>query len=994
MHTKLPTPWLLLMAIALLLAACDGNDSQSGTQTPANNAPTMDVVEMDIDDPDGAALPDTVEEDDILTDSVDEPDLQDPDAMDESDAEPEPDVATPPPTIASVLISPNQETFVRGDALRLRALPQVPDGQDIDDLNYTYQWTQTQGPALEIDGNGAQQITLTIPGVLDAVGEMALEVTANDGAAQSDPFEVRWTVANIAPQARVQALANVSPGQQVTLSGAESFDLDGDALTYRWAQRSGPEVALSDPSAQSPSFIAPAQPGELGFELVVNDGLEDSQVASAVVAVTAYTGQDAIFERNPFWHLSHQDIEFSRVTWSGQTLIALTGDNALITMDFSDPLAPQLLGTLADVGPGFGIALIGQRVFVRGRQSITAVDIGDLSNPARLGEHTVDIGLVLSGMTGHGDLLATANSDDELLLIDVSDPINMTTAGTIEWEGDIGELAFAPEGVLLVGSQDLLTSLDVSDPANPITLQELEVPSERRRINSIVIDGSRAWISHGSARSRAIDISDPQAMAITSTLRWTPNSSVVLAASGDRVVVRDFLAGVGVFDVSDLNNPRLLHNFADVEHNFHVRLLGERLVTSWPDGGVMSLRWNQPNPWLADHLIVQPTTAMAAQGDTAVFGWNQDFQHGLYVLDASNPDDLQLLTASPTQGNVLLWPIAIQNNALYTCNTSLNRFNAWDLTNPAQPTQAAELSTNQCSDLGVAHNGHLYSARSTRAFNILDTSQPLAPTQAGTFNSDVTISTTRHDMAVHNGYLFHVGFGFGLEVYDLQDPIAPVRIGRLSSVTDSPFAVIFQGDRAYVSADTEIWTVDISQPDTPRILGRVPLTSQRRTDRDGHHMALVGDMVVVDLEYGGLALIDIESDNRPRVMGKLDTLASGSIDFRDRITALPGGHMLLRDAETVITTLRAPTKHGNITDDAPTTGAPEQTLTVVFEDLDPAYELACAVSGGTCQVTDIEGTRATIEWQLPQRIGQYELAIAHGNDHFWIIDDRLQVTVQ
>jgi LmbE family N-acetylglucosaminyl deacetylase len=61
----------------------------------------------------------------------------------------------------------------------------------------------------------------------------------------------------------------------VQLDGSQSRDPDGDQLTFQWVQRSGPAVALSDPTSASPSFTVPAgltQNEVLTFELVVSDG--------------------------------------------------------------------------------------------------------------------------------------------------------------------------------------------------------------------------------------------------------------------------------------------------------------------------------------------------------------------------------------------------------------------------------------------------------------------------------------------------------------------------------------------------------------------------------------------------------------------------------------------------------------------------------------------------------------------------------------------------
>ena len=90
-----------------------------------------------------------------------------------------------------------------------------------------------------------------------------------------------------APVANAGESVDVSSGFNVLLDGSGSSDPDGDALTYTWTQTKGPDVTNGAGSLTGvdPSFIAPDSVDTLVFELVVNDGTQDSAPASVAVNV-------------------------------------------------------------------------------------------------------------------------------------------------------------------------------------------------------------------------------------------------------------------------------------------------------------------------------------------------------------------------------------------------------------------------------------------------------------------------------------------------------------------------------------------------------------------------------------------------------------------------------------------------------------------------------------------------------------------------------------
>ena len=105
----------------------------------------------------------------------------------------------------------------------------------------------------------------------------------------SDTFTVTVAVQpNRAPTADAGADQSVQAGATVTLDGTGSSDPDtGDTIAYSWSQTSGTTIALSDPSATSPTFTAPSANSTLVFELEVADSGSLTGTDTVTVTVTA-----------------------------------------------------------------------------------------------------------------------------------------------------------------------------------------------------------------------------------------------------------------------------------------------------------------------------------------------------------------------------------------------------------------------------------------------------------------------------------------------------------------------------------------------------------------------------------------------------------------------------------------------------------------------------------------------------------------------------------
>jgi hypothetical protein len=155
---------------------------------------------------------------------------------------------------------------------------------DVDGDPLTFRWAFTTRPP-------ESQATLVNPTlvnptfVVDEPGTYVVQLIVNDGFCDSLPATVRIDTLNTPPEANAGLDQTVSVGEAVQLDGSRSSDVDGDLLTFRWAFTTRPpesQATLVNPTLVNPTFVVD-EPGTYVVQLIVNDGLQDSESPDSVV---------------------------------------------------------------------------------------------------------------------------------------------------------------------------------------------------------------------------------------------------------------------------------------------------------------------------------------------------------------------------------------------------------------------------------------------------------------------------------------------------------------------------------------------------------------------------------------------------------------------------------------------------------------------------------------------------------------------------------------
>ena len=150
----------------------------------------------------------------------------------------------------------------------------------------------------------------------------ALLITAcgGGGGGESNTGATATGGSNRAPVAATSSEIDLARDSAAFLDGSASSDADNDALNFTWTQTGGADVTggAGILTGATPSFTSPEDVGTLFFDLVVNDGLADSDVVSIRINVLEHLGPSFYVDAdngddtlgdgsraNPFASISH-----------------------------------------------------------------------------------------------------------------------------------------------------------------------------------------------------------------------------------------------------------------------------------------------------------------------------------------------------------------------------------------------------------------------------------------------------------------------------------------------------------------------------------------------------------------------------------------------------------------------------------------------------------------------------------------------------------------
>ena len=557
---------------------------------------------------------------------------------------------------------------------------------------------------------------------LDGMGQQSVLL---DDYALVAAWDAGLQVIDIADPCSPQVVADlVVPGEQ-----ACALALDGTRLCLVDRELGLRVIDVSDP-------LAPVQLGLLGLDgwpwdlattgnlALVSDGVVGGV---SIIDISDPTSPVLLSEFHQSWHTYG-------VACAGTLAYLAEGDLGLLVLDISNPGAPVLLGELATNEPADGVTLFGDIAYVSSAiyhdGSLMVVDIADPTQPELMAE--LDLDAPITSMVVHDDRLYVTldpGTGTSLRIFDVSDPrapslFAEKRAGTgANHVAVSGGYVYIATGYEYTGGETRkFTIYDTGNWQSAEYSAEVDLPDQAL---GVAVGGSFAYIAERNAGLAVVDISDPDAPTVLSTV-WTGYARHVALAAMHAYVATIY--GLVVVDVSNPATPTIV---AEV-----------------------------PTTDTAKFTCIAGSLAYVATED------------GLLILDISIPSAPQQLTLLDlgTIGGYNALAIMGDYAFVLSFNDDLQVF---DVSNPEAPVLVGGLAGLNPLRISIA-DGIAYIANERYGLALVDVRDPHTPVLIGSYQSVGAVS----DVALMGDLAYLVSNGY-LRVVDIADPFHPTILGEV-----------------------------------------------------------------------------------------------------------------------------------------------------------------------------------------------------------------------
>lgn len=463
--------------------------------------------------------------------------------------------------------------------------------------------------------------------------------------------------------------------------------------------------------------------------------------------------------------------------------------SALVVYDVSVPSSPQLLGSYTPPG-GIGLvhhlAVQGNYIYVIdaafGIRILDATNISQIYQVGSFPHNQNDANFTRPVLSGNiiyylqdGDITGKI-----LVILDVLDPASPVQISSYSMSDSWSFHGFDYSNgyACIAGGSYGLRIIDVEDPGS---IMECGCYEPRNLANGLAISDDHAYISVISDSNNLLvyDVHDPSSpyevncLNIDGRPKWISVSENYLYVPGIEV---NLVPGVRVFDISNPATPVTVADWMCPPGTFGVPLSVERYqnlaLVAMAYGGVQIYDVTQINApvalgnWTLWDPISNPGFGVRIVKVSWPYLFLPDEAYGLYVIDASDPNNLVEVANYNTSGNAWWVDISPDHNFLYLADFG-GGLSILNISDPLTPVEVGSIVHN------LNHVNHVVAVEDTIyvtdcqgiGLHIYDVSVPSSPEEVAYHK---TPGVFANDIALSNGLIYFLDFTH-FEIFEISD---------------------------------------------------------------------------------------------------------------------------------------------------------------------------------------------------------------------------------
>jgi hypothetical protein len=392
-----------------------------------------------------------------------------------------------------------------------------------------------------------------------------------------------------------------------------------------------------------------------------------------------------------------------------------------------------------------------------------------------------------------------------LRIIDVGDPFNPVEvgsygAGTFNGIRVLDTLAYATNP-----PNGALTIINVAVPASPSLVGVFDTTAY---LGGLDISGQYVFASADFTSLLVVDISNPALPATAAKLTADPFNSVFVM---DSLVVLFGSDSVMLIDVAVPVSPQLIGSVQE-QYAEGLDRSGDIVVTA----GLRGVAWYDWATPAAPQFLKRIHGGRPQ--DAAVippFAYLADDEAGLRVVNVSNPQ-------APL-------PVGVLSPLVY----------------------------EHAEAVAVVGN-HAYLAEQDGGVAVVDISNPALPVEV---HRVAMLGIYAKSLVASGNFVYVADQDFGLRILDITNPITAYLRASLPGV-GQPFGVAVSGDYVFVAGDTALFSVNVSNPDSPYTVNRFEANGQ-----DLREVIVSGGKAYLAYDEVGIEILDISVPGTPVPLG-------------------------------------------------------------------------------------------------------------------------------